>query len=83
MQVVANELLSQKSSEALRKLADGCLQVIAVFPPLFHLWEMQVAEHFPTVHGADAKIFHLQKVDTQILHDQDRSQMGSWSAGCG
>jgi len=27
VQVVAHELLSQKSSEALRKLADGCLQV--------------------------------------------------------
>lgn len=37
MQVVANELLSQKSSAALRKLADGCLQVFAVFPPLSHI----------------------------------------------
>lgn len=83
MQVVANELLSQKSSEALRKLADGCLQVIAVFPPLSHIWEMQVAKHFPTVHGADAKIFHLHRVCTQFLHDQDRTHMGIWSAGCG
>ena len=37
MQVVANELLSQKSSAALRKLADGCLQVIALFPPFSHI----------------------------------------------